>query len=44
VAGLIVGIVQSMMATLWPQGASLAIYVAMVAIVLVMPRGLLGRA
>lgn len=44
IAGLIVGIVQSMMATLWPQGASLAIYVAMVIVVLVMPRGLLGRA
>lgn len=44
VAGLIVGIVQSMMATLWPQGASLAVYIAMVVVVLVMPRGLLGRA
>lgn len=43
-AGLIVGIVQSMMATLWPQGASLAVYIAMVLVVLVMPRGLLGRA
>lgn len=44
IAGLVVGIVQSMMATLWPQGASLAVYIAMVLVVLVMPRGLLGRA
>jgi branched-chain amino acid transport system permease protein len=44
IAGLIVGIVQSMMTTIWPAGASLAIYIAMVLVVLIMPRGLLGRA
>lgn len=44
VAGLLVGIVQSLMTTIWPAGASLAIYIAMVLVVLVMPRGLLGRA
>jgi branched-chain amino acid transport system permease protein len=44
IAGLLVGIVQSLMATIWPEGASLAVYIAMVVVVLVMPRGLLGRA
>jgi branched-chain amino acid transport system permease protein len=43
IAGLLVGIVQSLMTTIWPAGASLAIYIAMVLVVLIMPRGLLGR-
>ncbi|HET7410614.1 MAG TPA: branched-chain amino acid ABC transporter permease [Paracoccaceae bacterium] len=44
IAGLMIGIVQSLMSTLWPQGASLAIYLAMALVVLARPRGLLGRA
>lgn len=42
--GLLVGIVQSMMSTLWPQGANLMIYVAMALVLLLRPNGLLGRA
>lgn len=41
--GLLVGIVQSVMSTLWPQGASLMIYVAMGMILLLRPDGLMGR-
>jgi branched-chain amino acid transport system permease protein len=41
--GLIVGIVQSIMSTLWPPGASLMIYVSMALILLLRPNGLLGR-
>ncbi|AXC50175.1 branched-chain amino acid ABC transporter permease [Paracoccus suum] len=44
IAGLLVGIVQSMMTTIWPQGAGMAVYLAMVLIILAMPRGLMGRA
>jgi branched-chain amino acid transport system permease protein len=44
VGGLLVGIVQSLMSTLWPQGAQLMIYVAMAAVLLLRPNGLLGRA
>ncbi|TAM84042.1 MAG: branched-chain amino acid ABC transporter permease [Candidimonas sp.] len=43
-AGILVGIVQSVMSTLWPQGANLMIYVAMALVLLVRPNGLLGRA
>ncbi len=42
-AGLLVGIVQSVMSTLWPQGASLMIYVAMALVLLLRPDGLMGR-
>lgn len=42
--GLLVGIVQSMMSTIWPSGANLMIYVAMALILLIKPNGLLGRA
>jgi branched-chain amino acid transport system permease protein len=42
--GLLVGIVQSLMSTLWPEGARLMIYVAMAAVLLLRPNGLLGRA
>jgi branched-chain amino acid transport system permease protein len=42
--GLLVGIVQSVMSTLWPQGAQIMIYVAMAAVLLLRPHGLLGRA
>ncbi|MCC2595925.1 branched-chain amino acid ABC transporter permease [Pusillimonas sp. MFBS29] len=41
--GLLVGIVQSLMSTLWPQGASLMIYVAMALVLLLRPDGLMGR-
>ena len=44
VGGLLIGIVQSLMSTIWPQGASLMIYVAMAAVLLLRPNGLLGRA
>jgi branched-chain amino acid transport system permease protein len=44
VGGLLVGIVQSVMSTLWPEGAQLMIYVAMAAVLLLRPNGLLGRA
>nr|MBS7674232.1 branched-chain amino acid ABC transporter permease [Vibrio cholerae] len=37
VGGLLVGVVQSLMTTLWPQGASLMIYGAMAAVILVRP-------
>jgi len=42
--GLLVGIVQSVMSTLWPPGANLMIYVAMALVLLLRPNGLLGRA
>ena len=41
--GLLVGIVQSLMSTIWPQGAQLMIYVAMAAVMLLRPNGLFGR-
>ena len=44
VAGLLVGVVQSLMATIWPEGARLMIYVGMAMVIALMPRGLLGRA
>ncbi len=44
VGGLLVGVVQSMMSSLWPQGASLMIYGAMAVVILVRPYGLFGRA
>ena len=43
VGGLLIGVVQSVMSTLWPQGAQLMIYIAMVAVLLLRPHGLLGR-
>jgi len=41
--GLLIGIVQSIMSTLWPQGAQLMIYAAMAIVILIRPAGLLGR-
>jgi len=41
--GLLVGVVQGVMSTLWPEGAFLMIYVAMAAVLLLRPHGLLGR-
>lgn len=44
VAGLMVGVTQSVMASLWPQGSSLMIYAAMAVVILLRPYGLFGRA
>ena len=41
--GVLIGVVQSIMSTLWPPGAQLMIYVAMAAVLLLRPHGLLGR-
>ena len=41
--GLLIGIVQSVMSTLWPEGARLMIYIAMASVLLLRPHGLLGR-
>lgn len=41
--GLLIGVLQSLMSTLWPAGAHLSIYIAMVAVLLLRPHGLLGR-
>ena len=41
--GLLIGVVQSVMSTLWPEGARLMIYIAMAAVLLLRPHGLLGR-
>ena len=43
VGGLLIGLVQSVMSTLWPQGAQLMIYAAMALVILARPAGLLGR-
>ena len=43
VGGLLIGIVQSVMSTLWPGGAQLMVYAAMALVILVRPAGLLGR-
>lgn len=40
--GLIVGIVESMMALFWPQGTMISIFAAMALVILIRPRGLLG--
>jgi branched-chain amino acid transport system permease protein len=44
VGGLIIGVTQSMMSAIWPEGARLTIFIVMAAILLVMPKGLFGRA
>jgi branched-chain amino acid transport system permease protein len=44
VAGILIGIIQSVMSTLWAEGSQLMIYVAMTLILIVAPRGLMGRA
>ena len=43
VASLLLGIIQSLMSTAWPEGASLMLYVAMAVIILVRPHGLFGK-
>lgn len=42
--GLLIGIVQSVMSSLWPEGARLMIYAAMALVIMVKPYGLFGRA
>lgn len=44
VAAVLIGVVQSLMTALWSSGANIMIYVAMAAVILLMPRGLMGRA
>jgi len=44
IGGLIIGVTQSMMTAIWPEGARLTIFLVMAAILLVMPKGLFGRA
>lgn len=41
--GLLIGIVQSVMSTVWPEGARLMIYCAVGAVLLLKPNGLLGK-
>lgn len=43
VGGLLIGIVQSVMSTVWPEGARLMIYIVMAAVLLLLPHGLMGR-
>jgi branched-chain amino acid transport system permease protein len=43
-ASLMLGVIQSLMSTVWPEGASLMLYIAMAVIILVRPRGLFGKA
>ncbi|MBX5088344.1 branched-chain amino acid ABC transporter permease [Rhizobium lentis] len=43
VGGLLIGLTQSIMSTLWPQGAHLMIYTAMAIVILTRPAGLMGR-
>jgi len=43
VGGLVVGLVQSVMSTLWPSGVSLMTYGSMALVILLRPYGLFGR-
>jgi branched-chain amino acid transport system permease protein len=42
--GLLIGVVQSVMSSVWPEGARLMIYGAMAVVLLTRPAGLMGRA
>lgn len=44
VGGLLIGVVQSVMSSLWPEAARLMIYAAMALVILAKPHGLFGRA
>lgn len=44
IGGLFIGLVQSYMSMLWPEGARLMIYAAVAALLIVRPNGLFGRA
>lgn len=43
-AALLVGVVQSLVSTFWSEGASMSGYILMALIILLRPRGLMGRA
>lgn len=43
VGGLLIGVVQSVMSTLWPPAANVMIYLAMLLVLLIRPNGLMGR-
>ncbi len=43
VGGLMIGVTQSVMSSIWPEGANIMIYFVMAAIILIFPRGLVGR-
>lgn len=43
VGGLLIGITQSMMSAIWPEGARLTIFILMAVVLLIMPKGLFGR-
>lgn len=43
VGGVLIGLVQSIMSTLWPEGAQLMIYAAMALVIMIRPTGLMGR-
>lgn len=42
-AGLLVGIMQSVMTTIWPPGSDIVVFAAMALILLLRPQGLLGK-
>lgn len=44
IGGLIIGMTQSIMSAIWPEGARLMIFLVMVGILLIKPKGLFGRA
>jgi branched-chain amino acid transport system permease protein len=44
VGGLLVGLVQAVSSSIWPQGARIMIYGAMAVVIFLRPRGLFGRA
>lgn len=44
VGGLVIGVTQSMMSAIWPEGARLTIFLVMALVLLIRPRGLFGRA
>lgn len=44
IGGLIIGVTQSLMSAIWPEGARLMIFLVMAGILLVKPKGLFGRA
>lgn len=44
VGGLFIGLVQSLMSTLWPEGARLMIYASVAVLLILRPNGLFGRA
>lgn len=43
VGGLVVGIIEALMALIWPPGTMIAIFIALAIVILVRPQGLLGK-